>query len=410
VPAVSVIVPTFQRRELVKRAVASVLAQTYRDLELIVVDDGSTDGTREALGGIDDRVRYRWQPNRGVAAARNAGLRLARGELVAFLDSDDRWLLDHLAVLTTVLHRHREVVLASTCPRFVTTGRAGPGDATVVDPLPTLLVSNTVGFVSCVAVRRQPLLAAGGFDERLSVFEDTNTWQRLAMRGRFAFVRRRTIVHSVTPGSLVARGRRSGAYLGALEQTAARNARALEQLERPDVAHLIERAKGGVRWAQAMQALHRGDRAALAGALADACRLAPELSYEPEFAGFRLTAHLPFTHEPRERLRYCATATELWPDRRTDTARYLRAAAALHAVRLGRLRLAARLLADWPLRGTLGFVRRIIPPLALVLERGLQDRQDRRRSRRAVMRGFESAHELSPERSAAGASGDSRTR
>ena len=69
VPAVSVIVPTYQRRELVARAVASVLGQTFRDFELLVVDDGSDDGTDEALAGIDERVRYHRQANRGVAAA-----------------------------------------------------------------------------------------------------------------------------------------------------------------------------------------------------------------------------------------------------------------------------------------------------------------------------------------------------
>ena len=73
-PAVSVLIPTFQRRELVRRAVASVEAQTYRDFELIVIDDGSTDGTGEILESLDTRglrFHYRWRPNRGVAAARN---------------------------------------------------------------------------------------------------------------------------------------------------------------------------------------------------------------------------------------------------------------------------------------------------------------------------------------------------
>src|SRR5438132_3254976 len=102
-PAVSVIVPTFQRREYVVRAVGSVLAQTYEDFELIVVDDGSTDGTGEALAGLDGRLRYLWQENRGTGAARNTGLRLARGEIVAFLDSDNRWLPHHLGIVTEVL-------------------------------------------------------------------------------------------------------------------------------------------------------------------------------------------------------------------------------------------------------------------------------------------------------------------
>ncbi len=77
-PTVSVVIPTYQRRDDVLRAVESVLAQSFEDFEVIVVDDGSTDGTAEALAGLDPRLRYVWHENRGTGAARNAGLRLAR--------------------------------------------------------------------------------------------------------------------------------------------------------------------------------------------------------------------------------------------------------------------------------------------------------------------------------------------
>jgi glycosyltransferase involved in cell wall biosynthesis len=86
-PTISVIIPTYQRGELLRDAIESVEAQSYRDFELIVIDDGSTDGTGEmveSLGGWDGRLRYRWQRHRGVSAARNAGLRLARGEIAVF--------------------------------------------------------------------------------------------------------------------------------------------------------------------------------------------------------------------------------------------------------------------------------------------------------------------------------------
>ena len=76
-PLVSVIVPTFERREAVVRAVRSALGQTFRDFEVLVVDDGSRDGTREAIGALDGAIDYLWQPNRGVAAARNAGAKAA---------------------------------------------------------------------------------------------------------------------------------------------------------------------------------------------------------------------------------------------------------------------------------------------------------------------------------------------
>ena len=135
-PAVSVLIPTFQRRELVRRAVASVVAQTYRDFELIVIDDGSTDGTREMLESLDTRglrFHYRWQPNRGVAAARNVGLELARGEIVAFLDSDNHWLTDHLDVVVEVFRRQPEAVLVSTCPKYILAGRQQSADAALMD-------------------------------------------------------------------------------------------------------------------------------------------------------------------------------------------------------------------------------------------------------------------------------------
>jgi glycosyltransferase involved in cell wall biosynthesis len=89
---VSVIIPTFNRAALCKYAVESVLAQTYRNLEVIVVDDGSVDDTRELLAGLDERVRYLWQRNAGVSASRNLGIESAQGEFLTFLDSDDSWL------------------------------------------------------------------------------------------------------------------------------------------------------------------------------------------------------------------------------------------------------------------------------------------------------------------------------
>jgi glycosyltransferase involved in cell wall biosynthesis len=97
-PTVSVIIPTYNRAHLVDRAIQSVLNQTYHDFELIVVDDGSTDSTEEVVRSIKDpRIRYtRHNQNRGGSAARNSGIKMARGEYIAFQDSDDEWLPEKL--------------------------------------------------------------------------------------------------------------------------------------------------------------------------------------------------------------------------------------------------------------------------------------------------------------------------
>lgn len=97
-PRVSVVIPTFNRREAALRAVNSVLAQSEKNVEVLLVDDGSTDGTKEAFAKPPERVRYLLKPNGGASSARNVGLRRARGEFIALLDSDDEWLPEKLAM------------------------------------------------------------------------------------------------------------------------------------------------------------------------------------------------------------------------------------------------------------------------------------------------------------------------
>ena len=96
-PLVSVILPTYNRECFLGESIRSVLGQTYGNLELIVVDDGSTDGSADLVASIAPEARYVWQANRGVADARNRGLVEARGDLIAFLDSDDAWRTEKLA-------------------------------------------------------------------------------------------------------------------------------------------------------------------------------------------------------------------------------------------------------------------------------------------------------------------------
>ncbi len=107
-PEVSIVLPTFNRIDVIGRAVASVLKQSFEDWELIVVDDGSTDGTCARLDGLDPRIRCIEQTNQGVYAARNKGLKAARGRFITFLDSDDEWLPHFLALTTAFLRAHAD--------------------------------------------------------------------------------------------------------------------------------------------------------------------------------------------------------------------------------------------------------------------------------------------------------------
>ncbi|MGB7730546.1 MAG: glycosyltransferase family A protein, partial [Candidatus Acidiferrum sp.] len=105
-PKVSVIIPTYERAEKVQRAIESVLGQTVTDFEVIVVDDGSSDGTGNVLAEkFGDRIRYYAQTNQGVSVTRNRGVQEARGEWVAFLDSDDLWEKDKLESQLDALER-----------------------------------------------------------------------------------------------------------------------------------------------------------------------------------------------------------------------------------------------------------------------------------------------------------------
>src|SRR5437868_1326235 len=102
---VSVVIPAYNAAQWIEETIATVLAQTYRPLDVIVVDDGSMDETRSAVKKFDDQIRYIHQPNSGVGAARNTGIRSARGEYVAFLDADDLWDAHKVEEQIALLHR-----------------------------------------------------------------------------------------------------------------------------------------------------------------------------------------------------------------------------------------------------------------------------------------------------------------
>lgn len=182
-PIVSVIIPTYNRWPMVGSAVASVLAQSYRDFELIVVDDGSTDESARELAKFGAPVRYFHQVRRGVSAARNFGVRQCRGRLIAFLDSDDLWRADKLRIQIGFMENFPAVRICQTDEVWIRNGaRVNPktkhrkpsGDI-FARSLELCLVSP-----SAVMMTRELFERCGGFDESLPVCEDYDLWLRIA--------------------------------------------------------------------------------------------------------------------------------------------------------------------------------------------------------------------------------------
>lgn len=198
-PPVSAIVPTWNRAGLVGRAIDSILAQTYRPMEIIVVDDGSTDNTPEVLASYGDSIKVIRQENRGVSAARNAGIRASLGELIAFLDSDDTWWPEKTAVQVEIIEAAgSEVVccLANSFQHWVAGRventfenngfRPGPPRGILENPV-EILLTRFLLFNQNVLVRRASLLKAGLFDEKLHILEDYRLALSMAFEGAWCY-------------------------------------------------------------------------------------------------------------------------------------------------------------------------------------------------------------------------------
>lgn len=240
-PAVSVIVPTYNRAALLPRALASITAQTFGDWEIILVDDGSTDGTATLAAGfarrLGDRFRYLWQPNAGASAARNTGIDAARGAFVAFLDSDDEFLptklerhlelfnlqpslglvyadsafvdlagKPHLSVFDAMTKGARRVACVQVAPRM---------NVCTDSLFDSLLREYFISTISGV-VRRQVLGAEVRFPVNCTYAEEWLFYLQIARRCQAGFVDEPLCRHHFTPGS-VARSNVEANLRGRLE-------------------------------------------------------------------------------------------------------------------------------------------------------------------------------------------------
>jgi glycosyltransferase involved in cell wall biosynthesis len=183
--AVSVILPTYNRGWIVTEAIDSVLQQNYGNLELIVVDDGSTDDTSRLLSAYGDRLRIIRQANRGVSAARNTGIRAAGGDLIALLDSDDAWMPGKVTAQVAFFKAQPEALICQTEEIWIRNGvRVNPGKRHRKEGGMIFERSLALCLVSpsAVMIRRNLLDEVGLFDESLPACEDYDLWLRIAWK------------------------------------------------------------------------------------------------------------------------------------------------------------------------------------------------------------------------------------
>jgi glycosyltransferase involved in cell wall biosynthesis len=206
-PSVSVVIPAYNAAGFLPRALASAAAQSLQPLEILVVDDGSSDATARIARGFGEPVRLIGQEHRGAAAARNNGIRAARGEVIAFLDADDEWL-PHKLENQLPLHL-RPGLAMSYCHshEFDPQGRDlgdtfREGGATRGNDLWRKLLAANFIATPTVMAGRALLLSLGGFAESLEVGEDQDMWIRLALRGQVDFVEESLVRVHVRAGSL----------------------------------------------------------------------------------------------------------------------------------------------------------------------------------------------------------------
>lgn len=193
-PKVSVIIPTYNRAGYLCQAIDSVLSQTFRDFELIVVDDGSVDDTKKLLERYGDKIKFFYQENKGVGAARNLGIVKARGEYLAFLDSDDYWFENKLQYEMDIIKQSKACFVH--CSAFV---ELNAGQTKLIKPtLPArkfedLLRSNGI-VTSSVILHKNCIEKVGLFDESLKIAEDYEFWLRILYLGNIALYLDKTLL------------------------------------------------------------------------------------------------------------------------------------------------------------------------------------------------------------------------
>jgi glycosyltransferase involved in cell wall biosynthesis len=209
-PTVSVVIPAYNHASYLRQTIASALAQTWRDFETIVIDDGSTDNTAEVAASFGDAIRYIRQANRGIAGARNTGIKQARGEFISLLDDDDLWEPDYLESVIPIFRQYPDTMAVHTGWQGIDkTGRKLPArSTTTVPPAQTYETLIAGGFFTgaCVTIRKTCLDQVGLFDETLQGCDDLDLWLRISRTHTFRGVSKVLVLYRMHEGGLSANG------------------------------------------------------------------------------------------------------------------------------------------------------------------------------------------------------------
>lgn len=206
-PLVSVVIATYNMSDYLPLAIKSALAQTYENIEVLVVDDGSTDGTAEVVQPLlaDPRLKYRMQENSGQAVAKNHGIRESKGQYVAFLDADDLWVPDKLEQQMPLFHGSAAVGVVYSRLAYIDENgkelRIADNELFRGRVSGPMLIRNFIGFSTSV-VRRECLDRLGGFDEAIRMGIDYDLWLRISTEYEFDFVERPLLYYREWSGQM----------------------------------------------------------------------------------------------------------------------------------------------------------------------------------------------------------------
>jgi glycosyltransferase involved in cell wall biosynthesis len=245
-PLISVIIPVYNGEKTIQETIASVLSQTFRDLELIVINDGSQDSTLDVIDRIQDsRLKVFSYPNAGQAASRNRGIARACGEYLSFIDADDLWTPDKLEAQLQALQDNPQAAVAYSWTKCIDESgqfsRRGSHISLNGDVYGKLLLIDFIENGSNPLIRTQALVEVGSFDESMVPSEDRDMWFRLAARYDFVAVPSPQILYRQSANSESANVlRMEAASLRVIERAFTQAPESLQHLKKPSLANIYK--------------------------------------------------------------------------------------------------------------------------------------------------------------------------